>query len=122
MNQVAIRQSLLLWNVALLLVFAAGWAYCEWFAPVEGALRVATLDRAGVIDQAALEKSFPEFADDPRHALGRWIAEKDHKAAVIACITGLMVTAVNLVLLLRWRPVQTAPTESPGLPLVPAAR
>ena len=66
---------------------------------MEASLRVTELDRAGVINEEKLREAFPSLAYNLRRDVGRWIAEKDRRAAYRLGAIGTVVALVNLALM-----------------------
>jgi len=94
------RWPVLVWNAVAILFFATVWAYAAWVASLDACMRVTSLDRAGVINEAKLREAWPNLAVNLRHDLGMWISEKPRKTACFAAVAGAVVAAGNLVLVL----------------------
>ena len=58
-----------------LLVFLVLWVEATFLAPGQASMQVTALDRAGVINEAKLQESFPHLAKNPRRDIGRWVAK-----------------------------------------------
>ena len=109
-------KALLVWNVMALAVLAMLWVYASRIASINAPLRFAFLDRAGVVDEGKLREALPDLADNPRHDVGMWIAEKERNAASLLAETGIIIVFVNLALALvsrrRSRLVSTETSSS----------
>ncbi len=92
--------------------FAVGWGYVALVVPLDAQMRVTEIDRAGVINEEALQQSYPQLADSVRDRLGPWIAEKDHHAALFFAGLGTLVAAVNCAMVFLCRPKKTEDAET----------
>ncbi len=87
---------LLLLNAFALVLLLALWAYAAWFVPTVAGLGIAELDRAGVINEDALRKHYPDLAENTRHNLGRWTVAPGRRAALGAVGVGTGVAVGNI--------------------------
>ncbi len=85
-------------NIIAVLGFVGGWGYHYVLVGLSAPMRVTELDRAGVINEEALKKAFPDLAVNTRVEVGRWIAEDERQAASDAILAGLCLSVVNLAL------------------------
>ena len=100
---------LLALNCVVLAGFALGWAYVALVVPLGAQARITALDRAGVINEGAVQKEYPQFADNVRGKLGPWIADQDHHAAMLLAAIGTLVAAINCVIVWMCRPKKEPP-------------
>ena len=94
----------LVWlNCLLALAFLATIAYIHVAMPLSANLCVTKLDRAGVINEAALKEMSPWLAENIRGRLGAWIAKTEHTAAMMCgafCVLVALGNAVGLYFLI----------------------
>ena len=102
----------MVWNSVVLVAFIAGWAYFVSFTTLSAPMRITTLDRAGVLDEAKLREAYPDLAVNFRLNLGMWVAQKERQAASRAALMGTTAAVVNILLVLLLRQAKRHPSNN----------
>ena len=91
---------LLLWNCIALVLLLIAWFYVSFFVDLRTRMRITELDRACVINEVQLKKSFPELANNLRCDLGKWVGKDYHDVTNKVFLGGTIVVGINIILLL----------------------
>lgn len=114
----AIVLVLLVWNSLAIVTCIAWWAYADWVGGVNVTLRVADLDRAGVINNDKVAQSFPTLVQtNMRYDLGMWITEKLRRTSSLATITGTLAGVINIIMLVLLYFQKRMPGQTNGPPV-----
>ena len=89
-------------NYAVLPVIAGYLLWISIMGSRSASMRVTALDRAGVLNEEALQEKFPELAKNIRYSVGRWIVEDEQHRAVVAAWLGFVIVVTNVILLQIW--------------------
>ena len=111
---------LLVLNSVACLVFLFLWAYTAFFAPMNSALRVTDLDRAGVFNEDQLNKFNPALADNLRHNVALWISEVPVSCGVRASQLAAILALANIATLLALRHTVRRSLQKLALPETPS--